>query len=152
MAGLVGQVPYRSGDLSRERDAKKSARGEIRKGTLKDLYWYDCPENWHPSVKAIWYSVPESGIYEYYQNTDLAMLYALLEDLDRAKKKNGTPPAMLLNTLYTQLNGFGFSEGDRRRMRIELEAEPTEDPIETRAVSEYQDALNVTSIETKRAQ
>lgn len=142
---MPGPIPYRTEDLSRERDVKKRANFTgIRKGVLKEVTWFECPNKWHPSVKNIWNSLPNSGIFEYYQDSDLAFIYSLLEDLDAAKRKNGTPPAMLLGTIYQHLASFGFSEGERRRMRIELEADkPEEDPVEKQAVEDYKNALNV---------
>lgn len=139
-----GPIPNRSEDLSRERDANRSNKDPLRKGELKPVEFYAPDPEWHSSCQRMWNSIPESGMAPFFQVSDLAMLWSLLEDLSNAKKntRNGVPPAILLTAIYNQLNNFGFTEGDRRRMRIELEA-PVEDTasVEEASVAFYQEAL-----------
>ena len=148
--GFVGPIPNRSGDMSRERDAHTGGRAEIRKGQLKPMEFYAPDPEWHDSCQRIWNSIPDSGMAEFYQSTDLAYLWSLLEDLSKAKiradKADKPISAMLVTAVYNQLNNFGFSEGDRRKMRIELEESIEESPIEQAAIETYQDALNVISL------
>lgn len=148
--GFVGPIPNRSGDMSRERDAHTGGRAEIRKGELKPREFYAPDPNWHPTCQRIWNSLPDSGMFEFTQNTDFALLWSLLEDLSNAKiraDKNDKPiSAMLITAVYNQLNNFGFSEGDRRKMRIELEEPAEEETVEQAAIETYQDALNVISL------
>ena len=150
MSGFTGPIPNRSSDMSRERDARSGSRAEIPKGELRPVDFYAPDPDWHPACIRIWNSVPESGMYPFMQNTDFALLWSLLEDLSNAKiraDKNDKPiSAMLITAVYNQLNSFGFSEGDRRKMRVELEEPAEESPIEQAAIETYQDALNVISL------
>lgn len=144
----MGMIPGRSEDLSRERDAGRNhnagANQKIRKGTLKPLVFFPPNPEWHETCIMIWNSLESSGMWEFYQNTDLAMLWSLLEDLSTAKK-SGRTQAVLLQTLYSQLNNFGFTEGDRRRFRIELEAPVEESSVADAAIAEYRQGLRLVS-------
>lgn len=99
-------------------------------------------ENWHPVAK-FWYdSLPESGQSALYQPSDWAIAYLLAESLSRDFKpqfigmsegSDGGPGEPIFEkiplkgaSLGAYLKGFTAllaTEGDRRRMAIELERE-----------------------------
>jgi hypothetical protein len=143
-----GPVPKRS--QARRRRNKTDEEGqsvEVEKVQL-DLPPYQPPEpspNWHPAAMAIWNSALESGQIVFWEPSDWAILaltcsqisqeYA--DDLIIEKVKqpmlagegggeelvygSRPMPAGKFSAILKALGALGMTEGDRRRMRIELE-------------------------------
>lgn len=95
-------------------------------------------DNWHPVAKHWYDSLPLSGQSIYYQPSDWAVAYMLAESISRdfkpqfvgVNEESGEPiyEAIPLKgaSLAAYLKGFTAllaTEGDRRRMQIELERE-----------------------------
>jgi hypothetical protein len=107
-------------------------------------------ESWHPVAKHWYDSLPESGQSIYYQPSDWAIAYLLAESLSRDFKpqfvgmneETGEPIIESIPLKGASLGAYlkGFTallatEGDRRRMQIELERESlkgkgSDDPVE----------------------
>lgn len=145
MAGY-GPVPNRSDDLSpsaeRVRKHRAGADGaDISKGTALPVRWPEADEHWHPIARMLWDAAQESGQRDYYQQTDVALMFSLCEDLSRYKS-GGKRSGQMLQTIYSALGSLLVTEGDRRRLRIELEApvEQEEDASVT-AIADYKKAL-----------
>ena len=125
--GARGPVPNHSGDLSRDRDANRGGRSDVTKG--KALPVTNIPEAdplWHPIAIQLYEALRTSGQAEFYQDSDWALAYSLAEDLSvykRATKRSG----QMLQTIYSAFERLLVTEGDRRRVRLELESESTED-------------------------
>jgi hypothetical protein len=95
-------------------------------------------EKWHPVAKHWYDSLPESGQSIYYQPSDWAIAYLLAESLSRdfkpqfvgVNEESGEPIFETIPLKGASLGAYlkGFTallatEGDRRRMQIELERE-----------------------------
>lgn len=107
-------------------------------------------DNWHPVAKHWYDSLPTSGQSIYYQPSDWAIAYMLAESISRdfkpqfvgANPETGEPIFETIPlkgaSLAAYLKGFTAllaTEGDRRRMQIELERESLkgqgkDDPVE----------------------
>ena len=105
----------------------------------------------------LWEAAGSSGMADYYQNSDWALLYSLLDDLNDQKRSAereykdergqisyGRVNGQVLAVIYSTMTTLGFTEGDRRRMRVELTAPDTEDKnADVTAINEYKRMLKV---------
>lgn len=148
--GVTGSnIPNRVEDLSRERDANRNGRTPVTKGTLRETQRPRMNPKWHPIAKMMWTAGLTSGMEDFYQNSDLAYLYSICDDLSTAKfgaAKYGKVNANALAIIYTAFGNLGFSEGTRRQMRIELDKPEVESKDEAEAaIGEYKAMLKVVS-------
>jgi hypothetical protein len=133
--GARGPVPNRSGDLSRDRDVNRSDRAPLSKGKSRPATIPAADPTWHPIALMLWNAAIESGQTDFYESSDYALLYSLCEDLSTYKKpsidKDGNEyvkrNGQILATIYSALGDLLISEGQRRRLRLELEDEVEED-------------------------
>lgn len=128
--GDRGPIPNRTEDLARPRERKGSDALPVTKGLLKPVTIPAADPEWHSIAKRIWDSMATSGQSDYYQDSDWALAYSLLDDLSIYKKpqvaRDGTEyikrsPEML-KAILSGLASLMLSEGDRRRVRLELQA------------------------------
>lgn len=149
--GQRGPVPNHSGDLARPRSRKGSDQQEVTKGLARP---YEIPEpdaNWHPIAKMLWDSLSTSGQSDFYQQSDWAFAYSVCEDLSFYKQpsisKDGYEyhkrSGQMLATIYSAMERLLVTEGDRRRVRIELaEPEPEQSSAAVIAIADYQQGLD----------
>lgn len=127
---MPGPVPYRTEELSRERDAKRGDRPTLTKGTMRPVQIPAPDDEWHPTAKRLYQSLRESGQSDFFQNSDWAFAWSLCEDVSVMKNQqiySGKLHAESLKGIYNALSNLMFTEADRRRMRIELMEEKTEE-------------------------
>ncbi|MFH8414367.1 hypothetical protein ACH4B9_14635 [Streptomyces collinus] len=99
--------------------------------------------DWHPIAKELYDSLKKSGQADFYQQSDWAYAKALIDDLSHYKK-SGKRSAQMAQTIYSALGNLLVTEGDRRRVRIELqEPEPEETPAAVLAIADYKKDLGV---------
>lgn len=128
--GKPGPVPNRSEDLARDPSRKGGDRGNITKGVLRPVTIPDEDPEWHDIAKMLWRSLQTSGQSDYYQDSDWAFAYSLCDDLTFYKNpltdRNGElyhkRSGQMLQTIYSAMERLLVTEGDRRRVRIELTA------------------------------
>ena len=76
--------------------------------------------DWHPIAKRLWKAAGESGQSILYQPSDWAVLYSLMDDL--TYYKNGAKRSgQMLQTIMSSLTSLLLTEGDRRRLQVELD-------------------------------
>ena len=149
--GARGPVPNRSEDLARPRERKGGDNTPITKGTLRPVVIPEADPEWHPIAKMLWESLQESGQADFYQQSDWAFAYSLMEDLTRYKEplvnqKTGEQyfkrSGQMLQTIYSAMERLLVTEGDRRRVRIELtEPETNDEDAAVLAIADYQEGL-----------
>jgi hypothetical protein len=79
-------------------------------------------EDPHPTVVRLWNALNESAFTKYYEPTDWEMARVMLHFLDdqlKVYKKN----ANMISVIQSMMNDLLFSEGSRRRVRLEIERE-----------------------------
>lgn len=111
-------------------------------------------EGWEPLTKTYWDSFKRSGQSMFYEPTDWMTAYALMELLDRwlkpqdvrtgeirpAQQEGGEVeyvftekilpiPGAVLNSILKGMSSLMATEGDRRRLRMELERKAARDAI-----------------------
>lgn len=94
----------------------------------------DADPQWHPIARRLWDATRESGQTKFYEPSDWALLYSLMDDLSYAKRAERRP-AGLVETIYSQLGNLLVSEGDRRRVQVELHR-PSSQELEDAGVTE----------------
>lgn len=140
---MPGPIPARSDELSRERDANRGDRTPIRTGEMLPVTVPHADPDWHPIARKVWESLKSSGMRSFYQNSDWAIAYSLMDDLSHYKKSEKRS-SMQLAAIMQSLTALGLTEGDRRRMRVELALPESEQesPAAT-AVANYKGRLGV---------
>lgn len=134
-------MPNREADLARPRSRKGGDQQETKKGVARPTRQYDADPEWHDIAKQLWNALHTSGQADFYQDTDWAFAYSLMDDLSHYKtqyKRSG----QMLQTIYSALERLLITEGDRRRVRVELEAPlPETEPAAVLAIAEYRQEL-----------
>lgn len=151
--GARGPIPNREADLNRPRSRKGSDQQETIKGIAYEATVPEMDEDWHPIAKMLWQAMLESGQSDFYQSTDWAIAYSLCEDLTRYKEpqvnsKTGElyhkRSGQMLQTIYSAMGDLLLTEGQRRRIRMELAApEDDETPASVTAIASYKQGLGL---------
>lgn len=140
--GARGPVPNREDDLARPRSRKGSDQQPVTKGVAYPTTVPDGDEDWHPIAQMLWDGLQTSGQSEYYQDSDWAFAYSICEDLSLYKsgyKRSG----QMLQTIYSAMERLLVTEGDRRRVRLELAApQPEETPATVAVMADYRARLS----------
>lgn len=140
---MPGPVPSRDADLARPRSRKGSDVQLVTRGELRPVRIPTADREWHAIAKQLYDSLKKSGQADFYQQSDWAFAYSLCEDLS-FYKKSGKRSAQLLQTIYSSMERLLVTEGDRRRVRIELhEPEDTGTPASVTAISSYKVGLGL---------
>ncbi|WP_405057059.1 hypothetical protein OG474_30525 [Kribbella sp. NBC_01505] len=140
---MPGPVPNRSDDLARPRSRKGGDQQDLKRGTLKPVTVPHADKSWDPIAKRIWDGLKSSGQAEYFQNSDWAFAFSLMDDLSYYKR-SGKRSGQMLQTIYTALERLLVTEADRRRLRIELhEPEPETQPASVTAIASYKAELGL---------
>lgn len=141
--GTRGPIPNRSEDLARPRERKGSDQIPVTKGIAMSVEIPEADPEWHPISLMLWESLATSGQSAYYQNSDWAFAFSLCEDLSRYKA-SGKRSSQMLQTIYSSMSNLLVTEGDRRRVRIELDApQPDVDEASVTVLAEYRAGLAV---------
>lgn len=151
--GARGPIPDREDNLARSRERKGSDEQAAKRGQLQPIsIEWEADPMWSDFTKNVWESASHSGMSDFYQDTDYAELWFICQELDRyiqprIYRETGEmyykqSPEMV-KALLTGLSNLGFTEGDRRRIRVELDApEPQQQSASVTALHLYQGALS----------
>lgn len=147
---MPGPVPHRTDNLSRDRDANRNGRAPVTKGVLREVTIPEPDPEWHPIARMLWDGLVSSGQADFFQNSDWAFAWSVCEDLHMYKSPQHTKDGVeyhkrsgqMLQTIYSALERLLVSEGDRRRVRIELSQPPDEGkPASVLAIAKYRQDL-----------
>lgn len=118
-----GPTPERS-DL-RIRRNKPEDGITLTKGTARGFSSWPRPgELWSPEVTRFYNSFKSNGMSDYFEATDVEMVWQLCDELDHHRRREKRS-AVYLDTIMKHLAALGATEDGRRRMRIELESPAT---------------------------
>lgn len=123
--GTRGPIPKRSEDLRGHR-----AKAELEAKTRLEIIGVVTPiapdPEWHPIAKRFYESLAESGQSRFYEPSDWAYAYSVMEDLSNYKNSPARS-GVLHSSIMSSLSGLLVTEGDRRRVSLELtRVDPTE--------------------------
>lgn len=139
--GARGPVPNRSEDLARPRERKGGQVDSITKGVSQPATIPEPDPDWHAIAVIFWHSALESGQASFYQSSDYAFLYSLCDDLSYYKK-GVKRSGQMLASIYSAMERLLITEGDRRRVRVELDEPESDEPgAEVVVLDGYRDAL-----------
>lgn len=129
--GTRGPVPKRSEDrVRRNEPGVKTTSVDGAESVVVPR----ADSSWHPIAKRLWAGIQKSGQSRFYEPSDWALAYSLMDDLSyykSASKRSG----QMLASIYSAMSSLLISEGDRRRVGIEL-ARPTSEELESAGVAE----------------
>lgn len=121
----MAPIPKRSDQLHNKRGGRLDGLTQLE---IANPY-VDQPEgnpDWNPIAKQWYESLPESGQSHYYQASDWATAYMCADlisrEFDRAddpETKKGVS-AMMMHEIFAQAGNLLTTEGERRRLRLEL--------------------------------
>ena len=135
--------PNREADLARPRERKGGEVIPVTKGVMQGVSWPHAPAEWHPIAKSLYNAAKKSGQSDFYQQTDIALLFSIMDDLSEYKK-SGKRSSMMAQVIYSSLGPLLLSEGERRRVRIELHQPEVEtESASVTAINGYKSALGL---------
>lgn len=132
--GTRGPIPKRS--EARRRRNKPVNKVKSAKGAEE----FKIPgedRSWHPIAKKLWRYTRRSGQVRFYEPSDWAVLYSLCDDISYYKKANKRSGQMLAS-IMSALSSLLLTEGDRRRVQIELQRGGSEGDAESSAVADME--------------
>lgn len=141
---MPGPIPNRSDDVSRERDVNRGDRTPMKHGEMMPVSVPNAGKDWHPIAKKLWQSLKTSGQAQWFQNSDWAYAYFVMEEVT-LHMQAGKHSAMRLTAIDSMLSKLLVTEGDRRRARIELTSpeEDTGPSVGQKAVTDYKSRLGL---------
>lgn len=149
----TGPIPARSTALSRERDIERGDRGPITKGEMQPVVIPTPDPEWHRVARMLYDSYSQSGQSAWAQQSDWAQLWFICNEIslyltpamimEKDEETRRLVPrtddfgnilrypshklsAVMFGEINRALGELMFSEGARRRVRVELE-QPKED-------------------------
>ena len=139
--GQHGPMPKRSEERTRRNKPENEGGIPLSKGERVPFKVPPVDKDWHPRAKQWYRSLARSGMRDYYELSDYEMARLLCDALTEYYKR---PTAMMLATILQGMTSLGVTEGERRRMRIELEdPKENETPASVTAISNYRAQLGV---------
>lgn len=145
---MPGPIPKRSEARTRRNKPENEGGVSLSKGVARGGRPFPAKTHWEKLTKDWYKAVAKSGMADYYEQSDWAMLVIIAEELDayykEAAKPGGKRSAMMLATIFSAMESLGITEGERRRMRIELEKPAeAEEPAQLVAIADYKQGLGL---------
>ena len=123
--GTRGPVPKRTESRQRRNVSDVDVK---RADGAEDVSQPAAGPDWHPIAERLWESLGRSGQSRFYEPSDWAVAYSLMDDLSYYKASSKRSGQMLA-TIMSAMSSLLVTEGDRRRVQIEL-ARPNADDSE----------------------
>jgi hypothetical protein len=138
---MPGPMPKRSEERTRRNKPENEGGVSLSKGERVEFKVPRVDSAWHPRAKQWYRSLSRSGMRDYYELSDYETARILCDALTEYYKR---PSAMMLATILQGMTALGTTEGERRRMRIELESpKELETPASVTALKSYREQLGV---------
>lgn len=113
----------------------------ITRGEARDVKWPAASKEWSARAKELYKSARASGQADFYQQSDVAQLRFLLDQVTYYEAQPQRS-AMMLQVIMATLNSLLFTEGERRRVRVELDKVDTSAvDAQVVAIKSYKDKL-----------
>lgn len=137
-----GPVPKRSAELRRRNKPDVPTKKTTVSGKVSVPA---AGRNWHPLANRLYQALKDSGQSKFYEPSDWAAAHLVCENLTRDL---GGSDAINAASFAAYLKAFavlGVTEGDRRRIGIEVDRKPTgrkAKPARVVAMDDYRDSLS----------
>lgn len=116
--GTRGPMPHRSEEVKGHH--RRNAESKVSKGVAKKVTKPRADSDWCHFARYVYDAFGKSGISEYAQNTDWAMAWLLAENVNHYLKDNRRS-SMAMSEIRQMMSALSYTEGDRRRIGIELD-------------------------------
>lgn len=133
MIEISGPIPKRSEARTR-RNKTNEAGIALKKGVALEYSPRPADPEWDGAVANLYESLFKSGMAAYYQQTDADYAWLICSEFSEYRKST-RKSAVLFSGLISALSGLGVTEGERRRIQIELDPEVTETADDPKVVS-----------------
>lgn len=146
---MPGPVPQREETLARPRSRRGKDEVPVTTGEARPVRWPPVDPAWHKIAKDLYKACKVSGQADYYQQSDIVFLYSICDDLSSYKTAtylNGDTKRSpeMAKAIYSAMERLLVTEGDRRRVRLELhQPEPEQQSAAVLAIADYQKDLGV---------
>jgi hypothetical protein len=121
-------IPNRSEDLTPAGERKRKQRGTATvRGKSNVATIPDASAEWGEAATMIWNAMIESGGAAYYESSDYAVLYMVCDQVDHLYRQGGRRSPEFLRVIVQTLGALLATEGDRRKLHIELAKAPDDD-------------------------
>lgn len=139
---MPGPVPKRSEERRRTNspEAEKVEVPDEGADAVETLEWPEPDPTWHKIAREWFEALGKSGQRVFYQPSDLARAKYAAHAMSLNLKQGGKMSAVLFAAVNSVAAELLDTEGARRRLRVELERASKEDPEQTAAVSNLDDA------------
>lgn len=136
-------MPRPEAELARPRSRKGGDQQPTLSGVRREISLnLTASEDWHPIAKELFNSALSSGQSDFYQDSDIAYLYNLCEEISEYKY-SAKRSSMMFTAIMSAMNPLLLTEGDRRRVRMELSEAPQEKAsLTVIGRDQYKDAVN----------
>jgi hypothetical protein len=128
---MSGPVPKRSDQRRRQ---NKPDQPITKAAGNPKTFIPAAPDHWHELAKQFYDSLEESGQSAFYEPSDWAYAQYICEAMSRNLQQGGRMSAQMLQAVLSGMTSLLATEGDRRRMRVELSKAQEADPDETAAI------------------
>lgn len=148
---MPGPVPKRSDERTR-RESANEERMPIKRGMAHSYKNWPAPDKeWSSQVKQLWASLGESGMEGFLELSDIAYFRVICDGLQEwYDSPPGRRSAMKLDVPLKHAAALGITEGERRRMRIELETPSIpEESVGSKARKMFEQRLNEAATVTR---
>ena len=139
---MPGPIPRPESELARPRARKGGDQQAVSTGIRQDVVWTEPPAHWGDLARDMYYAAQDSGQADFYQQSDVAYMTFVLEEMNRYMEPQSyidrstgeevtyTPKrsGQMFQALHSSMQALLFTEGDRRRVRVELAEQPVERP------------------------
>lgn len=99
---------------------KKDRGAAVDRAEIGEVTIPEPSEEWGVSATMTWNSVRESGASTFYASSDYAVLWLICDNIDAHSKQGGRRSPEMLRVILSGLGSLLATEGDRRRLRVEL--------------------------------
>ncbi|MGJ9412381.1 hypothetical protein ACHAAC_06690 [Aeromicrobium sp. CF4.19] len=121
-------LPNRSEDLTSAGERKRKERDTtVARGRSIPATLPEPDPQWCTAARMIWDSMLESGGAAYFESSDYAVLHLTADQIDHLYQQGGRRSPEYLRVIMQTLGSLLATEGDRRRLRIELQDAPDDD-------------------------
>lgn len=141
---MPGPLPKRSDERTR-RESVSDDKPPMKKGMAHSYkHWPKPDSEWERPVQQLFESLGKSGMNAFFEESDLAWARVVCDGLDEwYKTPSGRRSAMKLDIPLKHMAMLGFTEGERRKMRIELETpEIPEESVGSKARKMFEQQLS----------
>lgn len=127
------KIPNRTEDLSPAGERKRKSRGVTMTRGKSNPASIPLPDpEWHNVARMMWDSTAESGGAAYFESSDYATLYFLCDQIHYVYRTTGAGESRnrspeLIKAILAGLGNLLVTEGDRRKLHVELQKAPDDD-------------------------